>query len=139
VTVAVLDPEDRRRRPLDLREVDITKTLGTGPGGQHRNKTESCVIATHRPSGLTVRVDMRSQHQSLAMALAILGARLEAAADEEATAQRNAARRSQVGAGMRGDKVRTYREQDERITDHRDGRTFPLSRWLRGDWDPGTS
>jgi peptide chain release factor 1 len=73
------------------------------------------------------------------MALAILGARLEAAADEEATAQRNAARRSQVGAGMRGDKVRTYREQDERITDHRDGRTFPLSRWLRGDWDPGTS
>jgi peptide chain release factor 1 len=135
VTVAVLDPEDRKRRPLDLREVEITKTLGTGPGGQHRNKTESCVLATHRPTGLSVRVDMRSQHQSLTMALAILGARLEAAANERAANERNAARRTQVGAGMRGDKIRTYREQDERITDHRDGRTSQLSRWLRGDWE----
>jgi peptide chain release factor 1 len=134
VTVAVLDPTTPDRFVLDLAEVDIKKTLGTGPGGQHRNKTESCVIATHRPTGLAVRVDMRSQHQSLAMALEILGAKLAHAASERRESERNAERRGQVGSGMRGDKIRTYREQDDRVTDHRSNRTFRLAAWIRGDW-----
>lgn len=134
ITVAVLDAEPAARFELDLREVEIKKSLGTGPGGQHRNKTESCVTATHRPTGLSVRVDMRSQHQSLAMALRLLSAKL---ADEDAARRRgdrNAARRTQLGSGMRGDKVRTYRTQDDRVTDHRTNETFALGPWLRGDW-----
>src|SRR6185295_2289484 len=75
VTVAVLKPADETAFQLDMRDVEIKKSLGTGPGGQHRNKTESCVTATHLPSGASVRVDMRSQHQSLAMALRLLSAR----------------------------------------------------------------
>lgn len=134
VTVVVLDPVAKAHAQLDLREVDIKKTLGTGPGGQHRNKTESCVIATHRPSGLAVRVDMRSQHQSLTTALAILAARLDEARERSASAIRNAERRAQAGSGMRGDKVRTYREQDDRVTDHRTGKTWSLAGWLRGAW-----
>lgn len=134
VTVAVLDPLQRTRFTLDMREVEIKKSLGTGPGGQHRNKTESCVTATHRPTGLAVRVDMRSQHQSLSMALAILTAKL---AEEEESASldaRNQARRTQTGSGMRGDKIRTYREQDDKVTDHRTGRVVSLDKWLRGQW-----
>ena len=134
VTVAVLEPADETRLTLDPREVDIQKTLGTGPGGQHRNKTESCVIATHRPSGTRVRVDLRSQHQSLALALRILEAKLAEEATTGRAAQRNAERRSQVGSGMRGDKIRTYREQDDRVTDHRTNATMRLSLWRRGQW-----
>lgn len=134
VTVAVLDRIAEERYSLDPREVDIKKTLGTGPGGQHRNKTESCVIATHRPTGMVVRVDMRSQHQSLAMALRILAAKLADAEEQGRLRSRNAERRTQVGSGMRGDKVRTYREQDDRVIDHRTNQTFRLSLWQRGHW-----
>jgi peptide chain release factor 1 len=135
VTVAVLDPEVRAEEEIDEHDVDIVTTTGTGPGGQHRNKTQSCVIATHRATGLKVRVDMRSQHQSKAMALRILAARVRDLAREAAQTGRAAERRLQVGSGMRGDKIRTYRTQDDRVTDHRDGRTFRLSAWMRGDWD----
>ncbi len=134
VTVAVLDPVAKPRFTLDLREVDIKKTLGTGPGGQHRNKTESCVVATHRPTGIAVRVDMRSQQQSLAMALRILSAKLADTEAERRRTARNTERREQVGAGMRGDKIRTYRAQDDRVTDHRTNATFRLATWLRGHW-----
>lgn len=134
VTVAVLERVTEARFALDMRDVDIKKTLGTGPGGQHRNTTQSCVIATHRPTGLVARVDMRSQHQSLAMALRILAAKLGDAAERQRLESRNAARRTQVGSGMRGDKVRTYRAQDDRVVDHRTNQTFRLSLWMRGQW-----
>lgn len=138
VTVAVLDPDGAKKSTFNQkefeREVTIKKSLGTGPGGQHRNKTESCVTATHRPTGMSVRVDMRSQNQSLAMALRILAARIDEGVQQRDKAARDADRRAQVGSGMRGDKIRTYRTQDDRITDHRTGGTFSLKGWLRGDW-----
>ncbi|MFO0555515.1 MAG: peptide chain release factor-like protein [Polyangiaceae bacterium] len=136
MTVAVLDTSDdgSTKSELSERDVDIQTTRGSGPGGQHRNKTDSCVIATHKPTGLRVRVDMRSQHQSRAMALRILAAKLRDVTQSAAHAARESARREQVGTGMRGDKIRTYRTQDDRVTDHRTNRTFSLKRWSRGDW-----
>lgn len=135
VTVAVLDPAAAATFQLDLSEVEIKKSLGTGPGGQHRNKTESCVTATHRPTGLAVRVDMRSQQQSLSVALQILAAKLADAEASRLEHARNETRRTQLGSGMRGDKIRTYRTQDDRITDHRSNRTLSLKSWMRGDWE----
>lgn len=135
VTVAVLDPDAPVRFKLNEADVDIQTTRGSGPGGQHRNKTDSCVVATHKPSGLTVRVDMRSQHQSRSVALQILGARLADAEEDRARNARASARKEQVGSGMRGDKVRTYRSQDDRVTDHRTNRTWSLKSWSRGQWD----
>src|SRR5271166_5311967 len=77
VTVAVLDPDAVVGNVLDYRDVEIVTTRGSGPGGQNRNKTDSCVIATHKPSGLAVRIDNeRSQHQNKAMAYKVLAARL---------------------------------------------------------------
>ena len=133
VTVAIMDPEVGGF-VLNEDDVEITTTRGTGPGGQARNKTDSCVIAKHRPTGLSVRIDMRSQHQSRSMALQVLSARLVEQAEEQATQTRNAERRGQVGSGMRGDKIRTYREQDDRVTDHRTGNTWSFKKWSRGDW-----
>lgn len=135
VTVAVLDPDAVAGQALEHRDVEITTTGGSGPGGQNVNKVESCVIATHVPTGTTVRIgNERSQHQNKALALKVLAARLYQAEREKVTAQKNDERRQQVGTGQRGDKVRTYRTQDDQVTDHRTGVKTRLSRWYNGDW-----
>lgn len=135
VTVAVLDPDAVAGQVLNQRDVDIVTTRGSGPGGQNRNKIESCVIATHRPTGLSVRIDNeRSQHQNKAMAYKVLAARLYDAERERAFAEREKERRQQVGTGMRGDKVRTYRQQDDQVNDHRTGQRWRLQDWVRGIW-----
>lgn len=135
VTVALMDADSSNSFHLDLKEVEIQTARGGGPGGQHRNKIESCVTAIHKPTGLRVRVDLRSQHQSKAMALKILAARLQEQAETQAGQDKAALRKQQCGSGMRGDKIRTYRTQDDRVTDHRTNRTWSLKKWLRGDWE----
>jgi len=52
------------------RHCRIARRLGTGPGGQKRNKTASAVLATHESSGCDGAADdTRSQHQNLHLAL----------------------------------------------------------------------
>lgn len=135
VTVAVMEIDQGVDTRLDMSELDIRTSRGSGPGGQHRNKTDSCVTVVHRPTGETVRVDMRSQHRSKAMALQLLASRLKDAKARHASTSRNDQRRNQVGSGMRGDKVRTYREQDDSVIDHRTDRRLKLRKWMRGEWE----
>ena len=60
-------------------EVKVTTFKASGPGGQHRNKTESAVRMTHLPTGITViAAESRSQHRNRAVALERLRSRLEA-------------------------------------------------------------
>jgi len=135
VTVAVMDPDMVMGQALDMRDVEITTSRGSGPGGQNVNKVESCVIITHKPTGLHVRIgNERSQHQNKALALKVLAARLYDAERERQEALRKTDRQQQVGSGQRGDKVRTYRTQDDQVTDHRTGMKFRLSKWYDGDW-----
>lgn len=135
VTVATLDPEPEVAYRLDMSDVELKVSRGSGPGGQHRNKTESCVTATHRPSGIAVRIDMRSQSESKSMALKVLAAKLAEGHQEAVQKERDVTRRIQVGSGMRGDKIRTYRTQDDQVNDHRTNRTWSLKKWSRGDWE----
>ena len=135
ITVAVLpEPTDVEVR-VDERDLDWSTCRGTGSGGQKRNKTESTVLLTHRPSGLQVRCETsRSQQHNRAMALVLLRARLWAAERERIAGARAHDRRAQVGSGMRGDKRRTIRCQDGVVTDHLLGRRWPLRAYLRGEW-----
>ena len=133
VTVAVLEVA-KEQNGLDLRDVDIKTTKGSGPGGQHKNTTESCVIATHRPSGLQARADLRSQHQSKAVALRVLSAKVKERQSQLIENAQRMDRRQQIGSGMRGDKIRTYRTRDDQVVDHRTGRRWKLTSWVRGDW-----
>lgn len=130
-----MDSEDRSIvRPLDSSEVDIKTTRGSGPGGQHRNRTDSCVVATHIPTGMVVRIDARSQHQNKALALKILASRVAEKNSLAAVAARADIRKRQVGMGCKADKRRTYRFQDDAITDHITGKGWNLRKWFRGDW-----
>ena len=44
-------------------------------------------------------------------------------------------RKSQVGSGMRGDKIRTYRFQDDSVQDHLTGNRAKCSQALKGNLD----
>lgn len=101
ITVAVLDPEVEARFALNENDVDLQTTRGSGPGGQHRNKTESCVVATHKKTGISVRVDMRSQHESRRIALKILSAKLRDQTLERGRAARDADRHPAPRARVR--------------------------------------
>lgn len=133
VTVAVLPEPTAQQLHIDPRDLDETFTRGTGKGGQHRNKTDTVVVLRHLPTGVVVRVDGgRSQSLNRETALGLLRARILATRTAAAIADRNAARRDQVGCGARGDKIRTIAVQRGSVTDHGTGKTLGLDRYLRG-------
>lgn len=134
VTVAVLPDPEPGASAIPAHEIDWETKRGSGAGGQHRNKTESAVVARHIPTGIVAQCQSeRSQHRNRALALALLTARVVAARSETGAAKLADQRRSQVGSGQRGDKIRTIRCQDGRVTDHRTGERWPLARYLAGD------
>jgi len=136
VTVAVLPEASEQQVRLDMRDVEIKTCRGSGAGGQHRNKTESAIQATHIPTGLMVRCENeRSQHQNKEEALQILRARLQERSRLAAFSGRAQDRKDQVGLGMRGDKIRTIAVQRDQVTDHRTGRQITVKAFLRGDLD----
>lgn len=120
-----------------LREADIEVRTqrGSGPGGQHRNKTDSCVIMRHRPTGIEARADLRSQLDSRRAARQVLEARVRAHFEGLDRSRLSQERKSLSGCGARGDKVRTYRVMDDRVTDQRTGRKAPLQKILQGRLD----
>jgi peptide chain release factor 1 len=134
VTIAVLEEPTELELYIDPRDLHEEFVRGQGAGGQHRNKTDTCVVLHHAPSNITVRVDGgRSQHINRQTALALLRARLKATAESEARTGRNASRRDQVGGGARGDKVRTIAIQRDQVTHHETGKTMTAARYLRGN------
>lgn len=135
ITVAVLPEPTEAQVKLDPSDLEVSTTRGSGPGGQNRNKVETCVVIKHRPSGLTVRCESeRSQHQNRAAALALLRARLWEAEQSRQLGARADQRKQQVGSGMRGDKRRTIRVQDGTVVDHVTRQRWRFRDYERGEW-----
>lgn len=75
VSVAEIYPTDRASLERDC---DIQYFIATGPGGQHRNKVETGVRMTHRPTGIVVTAtERRSQHANREAAYERMAERLE--------------------------------------------------------------
>eukprot|EP00178_Gracilaria_changii_P014299 TRINITY_DN40397_c0_g1_i1.p1 TRINITY_DN40397_c0_g1~~TRINITY_DN40397_c0_g1_i1.p1 ORF type:complete len:464 (-),score=79.26 TRINITY_DN40397_c0_g1_i1:5247-6638(-) len=123
-SVAVLRDDAKLAKQFALQESDVKFDVyrASGAGGQHVNKTESAVRATHIPTGLVASSqEDRSQHRNKAIALEALAARLAAKLAAEEAAKRVSERRAQLGStiGERSDRIRTYNYQQRRVTDHR--------------------
>lgn len=132
ITVAVLDGTGAEAPRVDPADVDVRTTGSSGAGGQHVNKRDSAVVMTHRPTGLRVRIEGRSQTRNRELAMQVLEQRLRDRDRARRDDARNAQRKSHVGSGMRGDKRRTIAVQRDSAIDHRTGRETSVQRYRRG-------
>lgn len=136
-TVAVLPEADEVDFELNPADIEMQVFRSSGAGGQHVNKTSSAVRLIHKPSGMVVECQQeRSQFQNREKAMQILRSRLYEEKAREQEDAVSAQRRSQVGSGMRNERIRTYNFPQGRITDHRIGLTlYKIDSVLDGDLD----
>ncbi len=133
VTVAVLAGAVAQSAAIPAQDLQWRMCRGSGPGGQHRNKTESAVEVTHIPTGLRVRCDRgRRQGENKVEVLEILRERLQDLQLGRAHRETNAGRQGQIGSGQRGDKIRTVQVQHDAVRDHRNGQRIKLDEWIAG-------
>jgi peptide chain release factor 1 len=136
-TVAVLpkvEPVEVKINPQDLR-IDLARS--SGPGGQNVNKLETAVRITHLPTGLVVFCqNERSQSQNREVAMTLLRAKIFDLKSNEQMSQITQERRQQIGTADRSEKIRTYNFPQNRITDHRLGKSWhDLETILNGKLD----
>jgi peptide chain release factor 1 len=116
-------------------DLQIEWYSGTGAGGQHRNKHQNSCRITHTPTGITAKAECRSRTNSLAEATVAIQQRVDQLLQSKYNNDLATDRKSQVGSGMRGDKIRTYRFQDDRVQDHVTGKTATTKKVLAGNFD----
>jgi len=133
ITVAALSETKANNIQLNPKDLIEQFTRGSGPGGQHRNKTSSAVHLKHVPTGLKIFVDDgRSQKSAREAARELLKLKLQQQEDRSRNQARSNARKQQIGSGMRGDKIRTIQTQNNTVVDHRTGKRTSYKKYVRG-------
>ena len=124
-TVAVLPEMEEASVEIRPEDVEMQVYRASGAGGQHVNKTSSAVRLIHKPTGIVVACQQeRSQLQNREKCMRMLASKLYEIEQERIDSQVTGMRRSQVGSGMRNERIRTYNFPQGRVTDHRVGLTL---------------
>ncbi len=136
-TVAVLPEVEDVEVHIDEKDLRVDTLRSSGAGGQHVNKTESCIRLTHIPTGIVVLCqDERSQTKNREKAMRVLKSRLYDFYQSQYDKEYSENRRSQVGTGDRSERIRTYNFPQGRVTDHRIGLTLhSIENFMLGDID----
>ncbi len=124
-TVAVLPEMEEADVSIRPEDIEMQVYRSSGAGGQHINKTSSAVRLIHKPTGIVVSCqEERSQFQNREKCMMMLSSKLYQMEQERIESAVSSERRSQVGSGMRNEKIRTYNFPQSRVTDHRIGLTL---------------
>ena len=137
VTVAVLPEMEEVDVQINPADIEMQVYRASGAGGQQVNKTSSAVRLIHRPSGIVVACqEERSQVQNREKCMRLLASKLYEIEQEKLSSEVTGLRRSQVGSGMRNERIRTYNFPQGRVTDHRVGLTlYRIESVMNGDID----
>ncbi|KAH8605502.1 PCRF domain [Trypanosoma vivax] len=124
----VLDPVS-----VNIHESDcaIEFVRGSGPGGQGMQSSSNAVCLTHKPSGISVKCHQsRSALGNKELALQMVAQQLLSRLVKSQNSSIHEAWCNQWSSGERSDRLRTYNYPQNRVTDHRLGKDFPLGTFM---------
>lgn len=125
ISVAILLKPKKTELKMKKEDLKIDVFRSSGPGGQNVNKRETAVRITHIPTGIVVASQVeRNQLGNRENAMSLLEARILKKQEEEGCALVGSIKSEQIKSTERSDKIRTYNYPQNRVTDHRMGKSW---------------
>ena len=136
ISIAILPIPKFEDIKISEKDIEWTACRGSGAGGQNRNKRDTAVTLHHVPSGIKIRCEsQRLQGQNKQIALEMLATKLQISLDQSIINSIDKQRRDQVGLGMRAEKIRTVRLQDDIVVNHLTNKQISAKQYLKGIFD----